>query len=224
MNYLYLLLESIIVFLLLIIFYKKGKKDGLFLYIGFITSLLGIMMFKLSDFLSFPVNYGLPMVMGIFIANNIIIQKFGLDEIKKIIYTFGISFITTLAVICLCSMVTSSEYDLVTNKAFNGIFGYDLVNVRSFIGLLLSIGFMLWYNGEIYYYIRKSKNNLVFSNIGSILIIQFVESVIFVVISFSGMYDGIMIFGMIVIRYLIKVVIGVIGLVPVILINKRKEM
>lgn len=224
MNYLYLLAECALVFTLLIFFYKNGKKEGLFIFISFMSALLGVVMFKIVDILSFPISYGLPIVMGIFMANNVIIQRFGLDEVKKIIYTFSISYIVPLALVCLCSLVTSSEYDLVTNKAFNGIFGYDFINIRCFVGALLSIGFMIWYNGEVYYYIRKNRNNLVFSNIGSILVIQFIESVIFVIIAYSGMFDVVMLFGMIVIRYLVKVVIGIFGLIPVILINKRKGM
>ena len=56
---------------------------------------------------------------------------------------------------------------------------------------------MLWCNGEIYYYIRRNKNKLLFSNIGSILIIQFMESIIFVFVAYLGVYDAILIFGMI---------------------------
>ena len=85
MNLLYMLIEIIFVYFILVLFYKFGKKDGLLLYIGFMAALLGVVMFKLYDFTLFPVNYGLPLIMGIFTANNIIIQRFGLDEIKKII-------------------------------------------------------------------------------------------------------------------------------------------
>lgn len=222
MNYLYLLLESFVVFIFLYLFNKRGKKEGLFIYIGFMASLLSVVMFKLINIISFPINFGLPIVMGIFTANNIIIQRYGLDEVKKIISYFGICYVSTIAIICLCSFVNSNEYDVITNNAFNNIFGYNLINVRIFIGELLSMGFMLWYNGEVYYYIRKNKNSLLFSNIGSMLVIQFIESLIFIIISYSGIYDIIMLFGMIVVRYLIKVLIGVVGLVPVMLVNRVK--
>ena len=109
-----------------------------------------------------------------------------------------------------------------TNNCFNSLFGYGLINLRCFIGGLLSIGFMLYLNGEVYYYIRRSKNKLLLSNIGSILIIQFIESIIFICVAYLGEYDFLIIFGMIIIRYLIKVIIGMVGLVIVyLLVNRR---
>lgn len=223
MNYLYLLIEVIIVFFLMILFYRVGKKEGLFIYIALMSSILSIVMFKVFDILSFQINFGLPIIMGIFTANNIIIQRYGLDEIKRIIYTFGFSYILTMIIMNLVSLMTSSEYNIISNNSFDQLFGYNLVNLRCFVGGFISIGFMLWFNGEVYYYIRRDKNKLIFSNIGSILIIQFIESMIFVVICYLGLYDIILIFGMIVIRYLLKVVIGVVGLLPVYLLVKMKD-
>lgn len=81
---------------------------------------------------------------------------------------------------------------------------------------------MLWYNAYIYYYIRKNKNKYLFSNIGSMLIIQFIESIIFVLIAYIGTFDINMLFGMVVIRYLLKVIIGFISLIPVSIILKFK--
>lgn len=223
MNYLYLLVEIILVFLLMILFYKYGKKNGLFLYIGLMASILSVVMFKMIDILSFQINLGLPIVMGIFMANNVIIQRYGLDEIKRIIYTFVFSYILTIVILSLISLISPSEYNVISSNSFDELFGYNLGNLRCFVGGLLSIGFMLWCNGEIYYYIRRSKNKLIFSNIGSILIVQFIESMIFVLISYLGLYDIILIFGMIVIRYLVKVIIGVFGLFPVYLVVKMKD-
>lgn len=222
MNLLYMLIEIIFVYFILVLFCKIGKKDGLFLYIGFMAALLGIVMFKLYDFTLFPANYGLPLIMGIFTANNIIIQRFGLDEIKKIISYYIIPYVMVMIVICLGSLITSSDYNVIANNCFNNLFGYNLINLRCFIGGLLSIGFMLYLNGEIYYYIRRSKNKLLLSNIGSILIIQFIESVIFISIAYLGEYDFLVIFGMIIIRYLIKVIIGMVGLFIVFLLVNRR--
>ena len=74
----------------------------------------------------------------------------------------------------------------------------------------------------IYYYIRRIKNNLVFSNIGSILIIQFIEAILFVLVAYMGSFQIVEIFGMIVIRYLLKLLVGILGLVPVFTITKMK--
>ena len=222
MNYVYLLIEVVLAFLLMILFYKFGKKEGLFIYVGLMAAVLGTIMFKSIDVLSFELDLGAVLVMAIFVASNIIIQRYGIDEIGKIIKCFVLPYVVTATVLSLTSLITASEYNVITNSAFDSLFGYNLGNLRLVVGGLLSIGFMLWYNAYIYYYIRKSKNKYLFSNIGSMLIIQFIESTIFVLIAYVGYFDVNMLFGMIVIRYLLKVVIGGISLLAVGIILKMK--
>lgn len=206
----------------MILFYRFGKKNGLFMYIVFLGALLSIVMFKSIDVLSFEVDLGIPIIMGIFICSNIIVQKYGIDEIKDIIKSFVIPYVCTAVILSLTSLIMASDYNINTSDAFDSLFGYNLDNLRLFVSGLLSIGFMLWYNAYVYYYIRKNKNKFVFSNIGSLLMVQFIESIIFVFISYIGVFDFTMLFGMIVIRYLLKVVIGFISLLPIDIILKMK--
>lgn len=223
MNYVYLLIGIILVFVLMLLFYKFGKKDGLFLYISLMAVLLSIIMFKTIDILSFEVDLGILFVMGIFICSNVIIQRYGIDEVKDIIKSFSIPYIITSSILCLVSLTIASEYNVVTSNAYNELFGYGIDNLRPIVGYFLSISFSLWYNAYIYYYIRKNKNKYIFSNIGSLLVIQFVESIIFVLIVYVGTIDVMVLFGMIVIRYLLKVVIGIISLLPFVMVLKMKS-
>ena len=223
MNYIYILIEVVLVFLLMIISYKFGKKDGLFTYLGFMASMVGIVIFKSIDILSFEIDLAIPLLMGIFIVSNIIVQKYGIDEIKRIIKIFIFPYLITTVILCLTSLMTGSEFNLLSNNIYDSLFGYNLDNLRLLVSAFLSIGFMLWYNAYVYYYIRKSKNKYIFSNTGSILIVQFIESIIFVLIAYVGIFDFNMLFGMIVVRYLVKVVIGVISLLPFGIILKMKS-
>ena len=221
MNFIFLFIETIIVFLVMILFYRVGKKDGLFLYISFMASLFSTIMFKSIDILTFEVNLGIPLIMGIYVCSNIIIQKYGIDEVKDIIKSFVIPYFAII-IISLVSLISSSEYNMITNNSFDGLFGYNLTNVRLYISALLSIGFTLWYNVYVYYYIRKIRNKYYQSNIGSMLLIQFLESILFVFISYIGSFEISIMFGMIVIRYFLKIVIGIISLLPVGIILKMK--
>ena len=123
----------------------------------------------------------------------------------------------------LTGVISRSEYNLVSNLAYDNLFAYNLSNLRIFVGGILSTSLMLYYNSYIYYYIRRSKNRLLFSNIGSMLIIQFIESTIFIILSYTFIYSSTELFGMIVIRYLIKVIVGLVGLLPVYVIVKMKD-
>ena len=211
MNYILILLEVIFTFFLMFIFYKVGKKNGLYLYMVLMSSIASIIMFKTIDLFSFQVNLGIPIIMGLFICNNIIIQRFGIDEVKRIMTTSGIAYVVVGIIV------------LTSNEVFNSLFGYDINNIRIFIGGFVSIMLMLWSSSYVYYYIRRSKNILWFSNIGTMLFIQMLESIIFVIISYIGEFDFTLLFGMIVIRYLIKIMIGMIGLIPVYTIVKMKD-
>ncbi|MGM9882371.1 MAG: VUT family protein [Bacilli bacterium] len=220
MNYVYLALEIILVFLLMFVFYKIDKKNGLFLYILLMSSIVSITMYKLISILSFQVNTGIPIIMGIFICSNIIIQKYGFDEVKRVIKTFICGYVMTFVLISFTSFV--SPNNLIANVSFDSLFGCNINTLRTFFAGLIAISLMLWYNGSVYYYIRRNKNKILFSNIGSICIIQFLESTIFIIISYIGLFDLTYIFGMITVRYLLKVVIGIVGLFPVLKIVKMK--
>lgn len=223
MNCVFILLEIIITFFLMFMFYKIGKKNGLYLYMVLMSCVASIIMYKTIDLFSFQVNLGIPIIMGLFICNNIIIQRFGMDEVKRIMATTGISYVVVGIIISLGSLFINSGYEFISNDIFNGLFGYDTNNIRIFIGGFLSIMIMLWSSSYIYYYIRRSKNVLWFSNIGTMLFIQMLESIVFVVIAYALEFDITMLFGMIVIRYLIKIIIGMIGLIPVYTIVKMKD-
>lgn len=223
MNYIYFLIEIVIIFVLMLLFYRFGKKDGLFLYISLMATLLGLLMFKTIDILSFEIDLGIPFIMGIFICSNVIVQRYGIDEVKHIIKSFIIPYAITLSILCLISLTSGSEYNIATNDAYNELFGYSISNIRLIVGYLLSIVFSLWYNCYIYFYIRRSKNRYLFSNIGSLLVIQFVEGIIFILISYVGTIDVTILFGMIVIRYLLKIIIGVISLIPFMVVLRMKS-
>lgn len=220
MNCLFILIGTFLIYIFMIMFYKYGKKDGLFIYIALLSSLLGIVMYEIIDVFSFQTDLGISLVISIFICSNIIIQRYGTDETGRIIKYYIFPYIFVNIILSIFTLVNSSDYNI---NVFDNLFGYNLNNIRVFIGYLLSIGFMLWYNSYMYYYLRKSKNKLLFSNIGSILIIQFIESIIFVFVAYVGLIDFNLIFGIIVIRYILKVIVGFIGLIPISVILKLKD-
>lgn len=213
MNYIYILLEVLIVFLLMVFSYKYGKKDGLYVYIGFMSA-IGSIIFGTVDILSFQVNIGIPIIMGIFICSNVIIQRYGIDEVKRIIYTYGASYIISFILIGLVSLVIPS------NNVFDLLFGYNLNNVRCFIGTFISIMIMIWIGSGIYYSLRKSKNMLIISNVVTSFVISFIESLICILIAYTGNFSGIELFGMMSIRYIFEVIVSIIGLIPVYILVK----
>ena len=223
MHYIYLLIEIITLFVLMVLFYKFGKKEGLFLYISLMATLLNLFMFKSVDILSFQIDLGIPFIIGIFICSNVIVQRYGIDEVKDIIKSFVIPYVITMFILSLVSLTGGSEYNIITNDSYDNLFSYSIDSIRLNIGYLLSISFALWCNAYIYYYIRVNKNKYIFSNIGSLLVVQFIESIIFILITYVGHINITVLFGMLMIRYLFKVIIGTIGLLPFTMVLKMKS-
>ena len=220
MNFLYLLLGLLLIYLLMVLFYKIGKKDGLYLYIGLLSTILSIILVGSIDILSFQVSIGVPIVIGLFICSNIIIQRYGLDEVKRILYTFGVSYFVSFLMVSLVSLTFIKNYDIVSNDVYDLIFGYNLNNLRCVIGNFISMMIMIWIGSGIYYSLRKSKNMLIISNVITAFVISFIESLIFVLIGYIGNFSAIELFGMISIRYIFEIVVALIGLIPVYILVK----
>ena len=216
MNYIYLLIEIVLVFLLMIIFYKIDKKDSLYVYIGLMGTILGVSINGSIDILSFSVNMGIPIVMGLFICNNVIIHRYGLDEVKRILCTFGGCYLLTIICIGFVSFIND-------NSLFDLLFGYNLNSLRVIIGGFISMIIMLWMSSGIYYSIRKNRSAIVISNLISAFVVAFIESMIFVLVAYTGYFDFIELFGMISVRYIIEVIIGIIGLIPVYYLIKNSD-
>lgn len=215
MNYLFFGLEIILTFFLMIIFYKINRKDGLYLYIGLLSSLLSIIVIGSIDVLSFKISLGVPLVVAIFLCNNVIIQRYGLDEVKRIIYTFGLSYILTIIILGLGSLVSNYGYIISSNDIYDYLFGYGFSNFRFIIGAFIAILLMIWIGSGIYYSIKKSRNVLVISNAVTAFVILFIESLLFVLISSAGSFTVVELFGQISVRYIIEIFISILGIIPV---------
>lgn len=223
MNYMYLLLETFIVMLFMITSYMVYKKNGLYFFIGASSVIFSIVMSKLVSYLSFETNVGLALLMGIFICANIIIQRFGVDETVRIIKTFLFSYILSFIILNMVGMIALSSYNFDVSNYYNDIFGYNLESIRVFLSGLIVVPVILFMSGKVYYYFRRTQNKLWFSNLGTLFTIQFIQSLLFIFLSYVGGYSALELFGMVVVRYLIMVVVGIIGLIPVYIIVKMKD-
>lgn len=223
MNYVILLVISLIVLSLIYLFYKINKKDGLYVCMALFSIFLGIISFRLINILSFDINVSIAVIVGILAINNVIIHRYGMDEVKRIIGTFIVTYAVACIIMLISTFMTSSEYNLISNENYNTLFGNNLDNIKYFIGSLVSICLLLYFDSSIYDYIRKNKNNIAFNNIGGMLISLLLESIIFVILTRIGSFNIVEIFGMIVIRYLMEVILGLISLLPIYWLVKKKD-
>ena len=220
MNILLLIIEVVISYILLLFVYKKYKEDGIYIWMVislFISSLMSIKSIEINNT---DIALGLGISSSMYIANNILIQKKGAEYIKNtttILFIFSIIFIFLLI---LSSGIMISKYNSVTSLIYNSII---FSNFKFILATVASIIVGLYVNNYIYYELRKIKNRLWISNVFSSLIFAFVESLIFVFI--TNFINGSLYVMMmtLVIRYIIKIMILIIGTDVIYIANNFKE-
>ena len=218
-NIILILLEMIICYISILLLNKKYKTDGLYVYAIIATFLSCIMSLKQIDILSATVPIGFGVTMSLVIAGNIITQKRGPEEIKTYIVLILVTALISCCFLNMSGLMESSDYNKFANKSYDSIFEY---NLRVYIANIISIILAVWLNSKLYYELKKIKNKIIISNIFSIVIIELLENIIFVLIAYLFEYEPINIILCIIFRYMIKTVIGIIGTIPIYISNKFK--
>jgi len=219
MNLGLLFIETILVYFSILLLYKYFKQDGLYIFIILGCILFNVLLLKSIEILSYESVLGLSINTAIFVIANILVQKNGPEEVKKIIIVVLISSFFSYAILSMGSLLNSSDYNLISNLAYDELFCF---NLRLFVANLLSMLMLILINARLYHALRRIKNNILISNIFTMIIICFIESIIFIIIGYIGssMYE---ILNLIVIRYILKLFIGLTGTIDIYLINKMKN-
>ena len=215
-----LILELIICTVAIIILYKNYHLVGLYAYTIVSIILSCMMSFKMITIYNYDMNLGIIPLVTIFIVSNIIIQKNGPDETKKhLLLTVGILVISYI-ILLLIKQMSASRIGLFTSASYNNIFDNSL---RIIFANAVTILYSLILNNKLYYYLKRMKNSIIISNIFSIIIIQFIASILFGVIAYTFVKEPIDIVKIIMIRYLVSLVVGLAGTLAIITTKYIKE-
>ena len=114
-------------------------------------------------------------------------------------------------------METLNDYQMLQ---YNNIFDNSL---RIIFANAVTILYSLILNNKLYYYLKRMKNSIIISNIFSIIIIQFIASILFGVIAYTFIKEPIDIIKIIMIRYLVSLVVGLVGTIVIITTKYIKE-
>ena len=190
-NVILVILEVIICYTSILLLNKKYKTDGLHVYAIIATFISCIMSLKQIDILSATVPIGFGVTMSLVIAGNIITQKRGPEEIKTYIVLILVTALISCCFLNMSGLMESSDYNKFANKAYDSIFEY---NLRVYIANIVSIILAVWLNSKLYYELKKIKNKIIISNIFSVVIIELLENIIFVLIAYLfDIFDAILI-------------------------------
>ncbi len=215
-----LFIEIILCLSLLIILYKKYRINGMYSYIIVSFILSKLMSLKTIELYNYDLNLGIIPFTTIFIASNIIVQKKGPEEIKKLILILLATSIISYAILYLITLIEPSNINLFTSASYNNIF---IDSPRIYFANIVTILYTLFFNSKLYYYLKKEKNRIWISNIFSSIIIQFIVATLFSIIAYAITIEIIDILKLIMIRYIISLIICTISTFTIYITNNIKE-
>ena len=216
-NVLLITAETVVSFIILLILTKKYKTDGIYVF-GIVATILSciIGLKKISIFeISIPLGLGL--TTSIIIGGNIITQKRGPSAISTYIILILITFLISCSFITLSTLLKESNYNYIANMSYNNIFS---LNIKYYLGLIISLITSIILSSKLYHLLKKTINKIILCNVFSIIITEFVENILFVVVAYIFEYKAIDIILCITFRYIIKTMVGIIGTIPLYIGNK----
>lgn len=221
-NFLLIIAEVIVCYLAIILLNKKYKTDGLYVFAiiaTFMSCIMGLKQITILEKIDVPT--GLGVTTSLIIAGNIITQKRGPQEVKTYLALILVTALVSCCFLNLSGLMEGSDYNKFANKSYNSIFEY---NLRVYLGTIVSIIVGVWLSSKLYYTLKKIQNKIPISNIFTIVITELVETILFVLIAYlfepsksEIVFDIIF---CIIFRYIIKMLIGIFGTIPIYITNK----
>lgn len=208
MNYILIIIEVFLSYLILLLFHKKFKLDGIYYYIVIATILSNIMLLNTIDILTYPISVGFGITSSIVIATIILTHKRGPSELSKLIITIIISSIISYSYLTLSSYMGISDTNKYTNISYSIIFKN---NIRIYLANTISLILSIYLSTKLYHTMKQIKNKIWISNIFTTVIVEFIESIIFCVIAYAFSLKVIDLIMVIVIRYVIRTLIECFG-------------
>lgn len=208
MNYILIIIEVLLSYLILLLFHKKFKLDGIYYYIVIATILSNIMLLNTIDILTYPISVGFGITSSIVIATIILTHKRGPSELSKLIITIIISSIISYSYLTLSSYMGISDTNKYTNISYSIIFKN---NIRIYLANTISLILSIYLSTKLYHTMKQIKNKIWISNIFTTVIVEFIESIIFCVIAYAFSLKVIDLIMVIVIRYVIRALIECLG-------------
>ena len=199
---------ALVNFILIVICYKLFGRVGLFAWIAMGTVIANIQVVKMVELFSFTATLGNIMFGTLFLATDLLNEKYGLKEAKKAVFIGFFTLISTVIIMQIALQFEAVNDNLVFQDALSLIFGLIpriafASIIAYFISQLLDIHLFQKIKS------RFSSDKLLYvRNIGSTAISQLIDSLIFVPIAFIGLVPNNVLWDIILTTYIIKLLVA----------------
>ena len=160
-------------------------KAGLYAWIGIAVVLANLLIPKVVVLFGFEVNLGSVMFSSLFLATDILSERFGLKESRKAVYIALIADLLFIAVTQVGVLFTPSEMDIV-QPAMKELFTIEL-RVTSASVLMMFLANL----ADVYLFEamrRRSEKNLWLRNNICTILCNCTENFLFVLLAFLGIF------------------------------------
>lgn len=207
MNELYWVVMLLFNFLFIIVAFRLWGKLGLFIWIPISVIIANIQVTKTIELFTLEATLGNIVYATSFLATDILSECYSKEDAKKAVYIGFFSMIVMSVLMNVALLFTPSESDFV-HTSMKTIF-----QLMPRITLASLIAYAVSQLHDIYAFakIKKvlpSNRHLWIRNNGSTLISQLLDSILFTLIAFYGVFEMNTLFHIFITTYLLKVVVA----------------
>lgn len=219
MNEILFIVTILVNFIGILISYKLFRKTGLFVWIAISTIIANIEVTKCVDMFGLSVTLGNVVYSTVFLATDILSEIYGGKEARRAVKVGFFSMIVFTILTQIDLLFIPNSQDLV-NSSMHIIFGFmPRLCFASLITYIISNTLDTY----LYEFIKNKLPEdkfLWIRNNGSTMVSQLIDSILFTVIAFAGIYSWKVLIDLSFVTYVIKFVVAVVD-TPFLYIAKR---
>ncbi len=194
-------------FLLVIFVYRVAGRTGLYIWVPISTILANIQVVKMVSLFGFEATLGNIVYATSFLVTDILSENYGRKHAKKAVYIGFFSLISFALIMNLALYFEPSQNDF-AQKSMVTIFS---LMPRLAVASLLAYAAAQFHDVWAYHFWKKvfpSKKHIWIRNNASTMISQFLDSVIFTVVAFVGVYPMGVLFEIFITTYVLKWIVA----------------
>ena len=225
-NEVYWLLMLLINFSLIVLVYKLFGKNGLFVWIPIASIVANIQVIQTVELFGFVATLGNIVYASSFLVTDILSEKYGKKEAAKAVWIgfFSVISMTVLMWFALRFKPLGDEESLKTYDSLKVIFSLmPRIVIASLIAYLLSQFHDVW----AFHFWKKrfaTKKQLWIRNNLSTMVSQFVDSLVFTLVAFYGVFERGVLIEIFATTYVLKWIVAAADTPFVYIANKIKPL
>lgn len=192
-----------ITFILMLVLYRFFGKTGLFVWVAIGTIIANIQVIKTVELFSVSATLGNVMFASIYLATDILNDRYGRKQAKKAVW-LGFSSVIVMVILLQCSLTFIPAQDDVSQKALETIF-----NIVPRIALGSIIAYVIGQHLDVLLFnLIKNKfssdKTFYIRAYGSTIVSSIIDTAIFVLIAFYGNLPNSVVFEIFITTYFLK--------------------